>query len=78
MRNYLIIFLLSLITHLISLIWVLIFVNEKKKDLQKTYYFNLILNQKHFIMQFNKVRNDKIRNELTDPIIQLNPNNVSR
>ena len=34
LRNYLIIFLLSLVTHLISLIWVLIFVNEKKKDLQ--------------------------------------------
>ena len=35
LRNYLIIFLLSLVIHLVSLIWVLIFVNEKKKDLQK-------------------------------------------
>ena len=34
LRNHLIIFLLSLITHLISLIWVLIFFNEKKKDLK--------------------------------------------
>ena len=34
LRNYLVIFLLSLITHLISLIWVLIFVNEKKKELK--------------------------------------------
>lgn len=32
LRNYLIIFLLSLISHLISLILVLVFVNEKKKD----------------------------------------------
>ena len=34
LRNYLIIFLLGLVTHLVSLIWVLIFVNEKKKDLK--------------------------------------------
>ena len=32
LRNYLIIFLLSLISHLTSLILVLVFVNEKKKD----------------------------------------------
>ena len=34
LRNYLIIFLVSLISHLTSLIWVLIFVNEKGKHLK--------------------------------------------